>query len=54
MSSTNDDTKIGLRARDDDLLDRTMKLWKREKSLRSAESKGKSIYAAIKIDKLVR
>ncbi len=49
MSS--DDDKNWAPSDTDDLLDRTMKLWKRDKSLSSAESKGKSIYAAIKIDK---
>lgn len=49
MSS--DDDKNWSPSDTDDLLDRTMKLWKRDKSLSSAESKGKSIYAAIKIDK---
>ncbi len=50
MGSTNDDDKNWSPSERDDLLDRTMKLWKREKALRSADSKGKSIYAAIKID----
>ncbi|MFA6208675.1 MAG: TonB C-terminal domain-containing protein [Candidatus Obscuribacterales bacterium] len=35
----------------DDLLDRIMKLWKRDKTVTSKDSKGKSIYAAIKVDK---
>ena len=49
MSSADD--KNWAPSENDDLLDRTMKLWKRDKSLSSAESKGKSIFAAIKIDK---
>lgn len=48
---TSDDDKNWSPSATDDLLDRTMKLWKRDKSLSSAQSKGKSIYAAIKIDK---
>ncbi len=51
MISSSDDDKNWSPSDSDDLLDRTMKLWKREKSLNTADSKGKSIYAAIKIDK---
>ena len=51
MVSSGDDDKNWSPSDSDDLLDRTMKLWKREKALGSADSKGKSIYAAIKIDK---
>lgn len=50
-NSSSDDDKNWSPSDSDDLLDRTMKLWKREKSLSTADSKGKSIYAAIKIDK---
>ena len=49
--SSSDDDKNWSPSETDDLLDRTMKLWKRDKSLSSTESTGKSIYAAIKIDK---
>lgn len=51
MVSSSDDDKNWSPSDSDDLLDRTMKLWKREKSLSNAASKGKSIYAAVKIDK---
>ena len=51
LVSSSDDDKNWSPSDSDDLLDRTMKLWKRDKSLSSTGSKGKSIYAAIKIDK---
>ena len=51
ISSSDDEDRNWMPSDSDDLLDRIMKLWKRNKMGTGADAKGKSIYAAIKIDK---
>ncbi|CAN5424518.1 hypothetical protein BH11CYA1_BH11CYA1_09430 [soil metagenome] len=51
ISSSDDDDRNFVPSDSDDLLDRIMKLWKKNKMGSGADAKGKDIYVAIKIDK---